>query len=318
MKEYLHQITSKGISKIEYSGDPGKMESQNEYWLEFKIKSEDSLVEKLKDYDFDSRVLSQIEHPAESKNIIVSSQTIVIHLIVSKSKDIYQSDFLTVLLRPGLLVTIIDETNNLLNDFEEEINNIPFDQTMDLNYAIYFMINFILQQSTENVKQAREIVDQLSMQMDDKPEDLEMSDIIYAKYKIHTLANIIEDQYITLELIPKFNWSGEVVEIENELAKVVKRFDFLRDMTNRLEEKIRGLHLQYQLVLQESGNKRLNTLTVIQAIFVPLTLIAGIYGMNFLVMPELTWTSGYFIILGVMLFIAVGELWLFKRHGWFD
>ena len=85
-----------------------------------------------------------------------------------------------------------------------------------------------------------------------------------------------------------------------------------------MEEKIKELQIQYQLILQEKGNKRLNTLTIIQAIFVPLTLIAGIYGMNFLVMPELSWSSGYFIILGVMVFIAIAELWLFWRNGWFD
>ena len=44
--------------------------------------------------------------------------------------------------------------------------------------------------------------------------------------------------------------------------------------------------------------KKLNTLTIIQSIIVPLILVAGIYGMNFIVMPELKWTSRYYIILG--------------------
>lgn len=48
----------------------------------------------------------------------------------------------------------------------------------------------------------------------------------------------------------------------------------------------------------------MRVLTVITAIFVPLTFIVGIYGMNFHNMPELSWEYGYFYILGLMLVIA--------------
>ncbi len=62
-------------------------------------------------------------------------------------------------------------------------------------------------------------------------------------------------------------------------------------------------------------NDVIKVLTVFSTIFLPLTLIASIYGMNFEHMPELTWKYGYFIILGVMLLIAI-IMWLFfkKRH----
>jgi magnesium transporter len=71
-------------------------------------------------------------------------------------------------------------------------------------------------------------------------------------------------------------------------------------------------------MLQEKSNKRINFLTVIQSIFVPLTLIAGIYGMNFINMPELEYKYGYFIIIGVLVLVASGFLWYFYKHGWFD
>jgi len=53
------------------------------------------------------------------------------------------------------------------------------------------------------------------------------------------------------------------------------------------------------LSFQELFNKRLSTITILQAIFVPLTLIAGIYGMNFAFMPELKWEHGYFFDFGI-------------------
>ncbi len=86
----------------------------------------------------------------------------------------------------------------------------------------------------------------------------------------------------------------------------------------QIEERLNSLHDHFDLILQEKANKRLNFLTIIQAIFVPLTLLAGIYGMNFQYMPELTFKYGYFISLGAMVIISVVFLRYFYKHGWFD
>ena len=57
-------------------------------------------------------------------------------------------------------------------------------------------------------------------------------------------------------------------------------------------------------------------LTVITVIFMPLTLLTGIYGMNFDNMPELHWHYGYFILLGVMATIIISLLVFFNRRKW--
>jgi magnesium transporter len=58
-------------------------------------------------------------------------------------------------------------------------------------------------------------------------------------------------------------------------------------------------------------------LTIFSVIFIPLTFIVGVYGMNFDNIPELHWRHGYFIVWGVMLLIAIGMLWYFKKRKWF-
>jgi magnesium transporter len=60
----------------------------------------------------------------------------------------------------------------------------------------------------------------------------------------------------------------------------------------------------------------MKVLTIIATIFIPLTFIAGVYGMNFHNMPELEWEYGYFAVLGVMGAIMVGMLLFFRRKGW--
>jgi magnesium transporter len=64
-------------------------------------------------------------------------------------------------------------------------------------------------------------------------------------------------------------------------------------------------------------NAVMKVLTIISTIFIPLTFIAGVYGMNFDNMPELRWEWGYFAILGIMAAIGLFMLSYFKRKKWF-
>ncbi|HBY87777.1 MAG TPA: metal transporter [Colwellia sp.] len=72
----------------------------------------------------------------------------------------------------------------------------------------------------------------------------------------------------------------------------------------------------YMSVTSHQLNSTMRVLTVITALFVPLTFLAGIYGMNFEYIPELKSRNGYFILLGVMAVISVGLIALFKRKRW--
>lgn len=65
-------------------------------------------------------------------------------------------------------------------------------------------------------------------------------------------------------------------------------------------------------------NSIMMMLTIISSIFIPLTFIAGVYGMNFDVMPELHWKFGYYIVLVVMLVIGIAMGLWFKHKGWLD
>jgi len=59
-------------------------------------------------------------------------------------------------------------------------------------------------------------------------------------------------------------------------------------------------------------------LTVLTAIFMPITLLAGIWGMNFESMPELSWPHGYLLALGFMALVARLMFFIFRKNGWFS
>lgn len=90
---------------------------------------------------------------------------------------------------------------------------------------------------------------------------------------------------------------------------------------NETADGYRDLIVNLQDLYLNQMNLRMNevmkVLAVVTALFAPLTLITGIYGMNFVNMPELHTRYGYFVVLGVMLLLVIVMLNLFKRRGWF-
>lgn len=102
---------------------------------------------------------------------------------------------------------------------------------------------------------------------------------------------------------------------------------FLRDALDHAQEVHETLQIQRELAFNlmemymSSMSNRMNevmkVLTIMASIFIPLTFIAGVYGMNFKFMPELEWKYGYFLSLGLMLMVFMGLLLYFKKKRWF-
>lgn len=108
---------------------------------------------------------------------------------------------------------------------------------------------------------------------------------------------------------------------------------FLRDVYDHVVQVIDSIENQREMVfslydmhmssISNRMNEVMKVLTVISTIFIPLTFVAGIYGMNFNTqtslwnMPELNWKWGYIASLGVMTTIAIAMLLFFKKKGWF-
>lgn len=99
-------------------------------------------------------------------------------------------------------------------------------------------------------------------------------------------------------------------DIYDHLLKLAEMVESNREITSDIRDSYISLN-------SDRTNHIMMTLTVISAIFIPLTFIAGVYGMNFKYMPELTWKYGYFGILGFMGVVGLGMYWWFKKKGWF-
>src|SRR5699024_1177079 len=83
-----------------------------------------------------------------------------------------------------------------------------------------------------------------------------------------------------------------------------------QEMTNEIKDNLTS-YASYKM------NRIMQVLTLVSVVFLPLTLITGIYGMNFINMPELKWRYGYYFVLALMFCISIGCVIYFKKEKWF-
>jgi magnesium transporter len=98
-------------------------------------------------------------------------------------------------------------------------------------------------------------------------------------------------------------------DVYDHTIQVVESTDTLRDILG-------GLQDLYISEISLKMNKIMQVLTIVTAVFVPLSFLTGLYGMNFEVIPELKHPNGYFILWGVMIVITIGMFWWFRKKRW--
>lgn len=98
-------------------------------------------------------------------------------------------------------------------------------------------------------------------------------------------------------------------DVYDHTIQVIDTIETYRDM-------ISGMLDTYLSSISNRMNEVMKVLTIFAAIFIPLTFVAGIYGMNFSYMPELGWKWGYFVILTVMAAIVIAMLIYFRNKKW--
>ena len=124
--------------------------------------------------------------------------------------------------------------------------------------------------------------------------------------------NLTDKQRILNSLLE----SQKITEDKSELPIMLKDIRSLIDHTNFNFERIDYLQNIFIGLLSVEQNKVIKIFTIVNVIFLPPTLIASIYGMNFDIMPELNWEYGYLFSIGVMILAAVTPLIIFKKKGW--
>jgi len=172
-------------------------------------------------------------------------------------------------------------------------------------------------QATQLVDGLRAAVYRLDERMDRDPDSVEAEEIRDQKHRLRVYDTLVNGQAACLEQLrvlhaPLLSFDQRSTYLQlatvNSLAA--------SQAVSRLEKTITDLSQRFDTNQQEKTNHRLAILTILSAIFMPLTFIAGVYGMNFGNMPELAFPWAYPAVLAGMLLIAILMYAYFRTRGW--
>ncbi len=137
-----------------------------------------------------------------------------------------------------------------------------------------------------------------------------IEDGYYLKRKASVFKRILR---MTGDLLPKIQYFQDQASLQQNLKEGSDNLFFFAD---ELLENLNNLLTLHLSLSSQKTNEVIRVLTIISIFFMPLNLIAGIYGMNFTHMPELQWYLGYPLALTLMVIVTLGIRAWFKKKGW--
>jgi magnesium transporter len=185
-----------------------------------------------------------------------------------------------------------------------------------VDYLVYSLMDVVVDHYYIVLDKLEEWIELQEREVLDNPGAMDKSQIHKLKLQVISLRKSILP---LREAISAFARSDNTLVQDNTRIFVRDIYDHTIQIIDVLEnwrDILNGLFELYLSQLSIRMNNVMQVLTIISTIFIPLTFIAGIYGMNFDNIPELHWKNGYFIIWGVMLFLALVLLAIFKRKKW--
>jgi magnesium transporter len=185
------------------------------------------------------------------------------------------------------------------------------------DYLLFLLIDAIVDQYLLSLESINNDIDQLELDILENPDQGAVSRIAEQKKSIAGLRKIIYPVRDAIKLITTGDTEFVKDDYFNYYNDVLDHVKHIIDNLDSLRETLTSLMEFYMSQVSNQMNKVMQMLTIIATIFIPLTFLAGIYGMNFQYMPELAWKWSYPLLLGVMLVLGVGMFIYMRKKRWF-
>ena len=187
---------------------------------------------------------------------------------------------------------------------------------MGADYLLYTLVDAIVDHYFAILEILGDRIETLGEQMAEDPDKKDLVSIRYLKRELlfmrksvwplrEVLSSLQRDGAVAIhaDTVPYFR------DVYDHTIQIIDTVETFRDMVS-------GLMDLYLSSVSNRMNEVMKVLTIIATIFIPLSFVAGLYGMNFVNMPELQWRYGYFGALGLMGLMAGGMLFYFRRRKW--
>ena len=158
-------------------------------------------------------------------------------------------------------------------------------------------------------------LEEMEAEMLERPSDELLAELVRQKGDLKKMLRILQ-YHAQVFSAARAHTPTQLQDHDHELTDVLEQLDRHLGLARLYYELTDDLMTGYLSLSAHRLNQIMQTLTIVTVIFVPITFMAGIYGMNFEFMPELAHPAAYFILLGAMLTVVSSILVLFHRRGW--
>ena len=185
------------------------------------------------------------------------------------------------------------------------------------DYLVFALLDAIVDNHFEVVEEMSDKIEALEEQLfNSQPKDdttLEIQELKRTMLRIRRAVHPLREVVGRLEKLNHGLIQEQTInyirDLYDHIIQVSENIEIYREMTW-------GLMDMYMTTISNKMNEVMKVLTIMASIFIPLTFLAGIYGMNFEHMPELEYEYSYPILLGSMFVLLLGMLYYFKRKRW--
>jgi magnesium transporter len=293
-----------------------------DYWLDIQGSCHEALEHYLGAVEIDPILRRRCDEDTEEiARVFPAEGAIFFGLPVSTGVEVDDEPvgYLRALCLPRLVITLHAQPLPSLQQIAEMLESTAVLVAPTTSALVCGMLVRLSSSSIEEAQRTRRRIGALAEQMDRDADSVEIKQLLAERAALRRLESLEDEStpvYAMLKVTNNDQLNLAGLEVYYQI--VLSNAAFLNRIVDRLDTRLDDLHQRFVINAQDKTNQRLALLTVISAIFLPLTLLAGIYGMNFEDMPELGLPYAYPTALVVMVAIAFGMWRFFKRNGWFD
>lgn len=237
--------------------------------------------------------------------------------IVRSENDTIQLEQLSLILQKNCLISFQERENDTFDNVRrrvaEEKGKI---RSLGHDYLIYALIDTVVDEYFPVFEKIGTDAENLEEAVIEQPDPTNMEDIYRMKRDLIHLRKHIWPAREVLSSILRGRSDLISESTMRYFGDVADHLFQIADMLETNREMVTGLYEIYLSTLSNRMNEVMKVLTIIATIFIPLTFIAGLYGMNFAEMPELTWEYGYPSALLSMGIVAGLMVLFFRKKGW--
>jgi magnesium transporter len=239
----------------------------------------------------------------------------MLHRIEGRTIEYEQISFV---LGHNYLITFQEKEGDLFDGFRERIR---LDQgrvrKKQADYLLYRLVDIIVENYYNVLDKVGEIIEDIEDTVYENPTNRTFykiqaikKELIFLRKALYPLRDALskivkgESEFIHEENLRFYS------DVYDHVVHIIDSLETFKDLTSSLLD----IHIN---AMNTRMNEVMKVLTVISTIFMPLTFIVGVYGMNFDNMPELHWHLGYYGVWGIMAVMVIAMLGFFKYKKWF-